>query len=1038
MTNHDHFALIADASTMAPIPLVLDPAAELRPDGFRHLTALAELADGPAVAGVLSRTPEADYPTALLALLSTWGQERSAMLGFQSSPDEARALARDLDGHAPLTAPGASTWSFTLAVEAALALCSIAASKTDIAIGLVSAMAKAASPMLAYEACRWLAQMFPPTARIGLVSMAPDAGPTGGCQGDPHDPNTAVRMQSFIAGALLRGENIYYHTNPVLAGFHGTKAKDTDIAERLHALLDFDLKSFARDDGLDATRSRLDAAVEQAKEQIGVAPKAEIMSGGGVQLVFAASPELDKNDWGGVCAALGSDPVQDVSRLARLPLTFNVPNLKKRAAGRGITLAYPFHQPNQGAGRVDVAWIKALSATAPERQPRSDRSKAQVEGVVVTSNAPQAPNVTDEDRQRLDAMWPQICQAKSLDDLPEPMGGNIRFRLVSDRLLNARFSGDTEPFVDRSGVLRASGFAAGDKSSATFSLITIARHAGWPIEETAALSVCHAHGELQPGGKYARDEERKRQFLRSWSKAARETPPLKDTHGSATRKRSSGPTLRAAEQALLNMPGVELWRAAESGEKCITLPRTAGGLRHFSLSSQGCREAVFGLLRGLPDEQAQVPLKAVEDLTRELAALASDTPEHPCGLRSASYAGAIYINMGDDLGRVIEVDANGWRLIQAEKSPVRFLRSGTLLPLPEPISSVDGLMQLLRAHISLPTRSTGDKDDPAVRGEAALLTYLSAAVRREGALPHLALSGPAGAGKTTTARRLKGLFDPDATMETGAPRDVASLVAVARAQSIPVLDNLSRIGPDLSDALCGLATGTALASRKLYTDGDLFAARVRSGAIITSVVPGLADRSDLLSRILRLTLERRRIHTPETALNTAWVTAHPAMLAGFLDALSAGLRNLPHVQADLAGKDLPRLSDAAIFAESVARGLGWTNNLLIDTLRASEADAQTDAAVDDPLVGSMIAVAQAAGGSWQGRMANLLEACKLKNGRFGGIDKMSARGLSAAISRLDRDALTRLGLRISSPRKHEVLLEYVDPFGAPPLPGYPF
>jgi hypothetical protein len=268
---------------------------------------------------------------------------------------------------------------------------------------------------------------------------------------------------------------------------------------------------------------------------------------------------------------------------------------------------------------------------------------------------------------------------------------------------------------------------------------------------------------------------------------------------------------------------------------------------------------------------------------------------------------------------------------------------------------------------------------------------------------------------------------------------VPSLFALTRAQGLPVLDNLSRIGPELSDALCGLATGTALASRKLYSDGELFAARVRSGAITTSVVPGLADRSDLLSRFLRLNLEPRRLRLPETALNAAWTAAHPALLASFLDALSAGLRNLPQVALALAGTDLPRLADAAIFAESVARGLGWPDGLLIGALWASEAEAQTDAAIDDPLVGSLIAVAKAgSGGSWQGRMQGLLEAFKTYGGRLGGLDRMSPRGLSAAVARLDKDALASLGLRVSAPRKHEIALDYSDPAGGPSASGFPF
>ena len=125
-------------------------------------------------------------------------------------------------------------------------------------------------------------------------------------------------------------------------------------------------------------------------------------------------------------------------------------------------------------------------------------------------------------------------------------------------------------------------------------------------------------------------------------------------------------------------------------------------------------------------------------------------------------------------------------------------------------------------------------------------------------------------------------------------------------------------------------------------------------------------------------------------------------------------------------KGLSRLADATIFAEAVARGIGWPDNLLFDAVMASEQDAQTEGVDHDPLVRAMITVCKRCGRTWEGSMSDLLEACKdtLPWRRPVGVNRMSPRALSAALSRLDKNALAILGLEITNPKKRIVRLEW--------------
>jgi hypothetical protein len=59
-----------------------------------------------------------------------------------------------------------------------------------------------------------------------------------------------------------------------------------------------------------------------------------------------------------------------------------------------------------------------------------------------------------------------------------------------------------------------------------------------------------------------------------------------------------------------------------------------------------------------------------------------DSAQLDVHLRLAEHAGAIYIDLGDDAWRAVEIDATGWRVIA--DPPVRFRRPSQLLPLPEP------------------------------------------------------------------------------------------------------------------------------------------------------------------------------------------------------------------------------------------------------------------------------------------------------------------------------------------------------------------
>ena len=219
------------------------------------------------------------------------------------------------------------------------------------------------------------------------------------------------------------------------------------------------------------------------------------------------------------------------------------------------------------------------------------------------------------------------------------------------------------------------------------------------LEVTAALAVTHEAGELLAGDKH-NDFDRKRQFGRCWSKA---TPP--EGAEVTTSSRGGGTALRRAEDAILALPGAELWRSRTA--RFIALP-AGRGVEHFDLKSAEVVDAIFTALRQLPDRSVHLPPKGVADLAETLYAVAHSAPEFPAGVRSAPHAGAggdcIYINTANDAGEVIEVSPAGDRIISGDTAPVRFPRRSNLRPLDTPVARLKGsdFPRMLRDHIALP------------------------------------------------------------------------------------------------------------------------------------------------------------------------------------------------------------------------------------------------------------------------------------------------------------------------------------------------
>ena len=133
-------------------------------------------------------------------------------------------------------------------------------------------------------------------------------------------------------------------------------------------------------------------------------------------------------------------------------------------------------------------------------------------------------------------------------------------------------------------------------------------------------------------------------------------------------------------------------------------------------------------------------------------------------------------------------------------------------------------------------------------------------------------------------------------------------------------DNISRMHPWLSDALCRLSTGGGFSTRELYSDSDEILIDVQC-PIILNGIDDIATRQDLLDRSIVINLEPipdgRRI--AEAVFWEGFSRDVPHILSGIYNGVSRALKLEKFVDVS----ELPRMADFARWATAAEAALGF-------------------------------------------------------------------------------------------------------------------
>jgi hypothetical protein len=422
---------------------------------------------------------------------------------------------------------------------------------------------------------------------------------------------------------------------------------------------------------------------------------------------------------------------------------------------------------------------------------------------------------------------------------------------------------------------------------------------------------------------------------------------------SASRRKEKSPSRPTSVTltAIFQRRGAELWRRV-GGEEWCSLPIN-DHFENYPVQSQAVEK---WLTRSCLHETGQVPIKVVlEETIRTLQALAFDCPIYRIWQRVGWFEGAVYVDLGDDAHRAIEVTAHsGWRII--ERPSVKFERDAAMkaLPDPEPGGSIEQLRRFLNV--------SSDRDFYLLVG------WLIAAFRPEPPSPIMVLTGEHGSAKTTATELLIDLVDPRIAGTRALPTNVRDLFIAAKSSRVLAFDNVSSIRAEVSDALCMIATGGGYSTRKLHTDSSLTVIEASPSVVLNGIVD-FVTRSDLADRCIPVSLapilacDRR----PLSEIKADWGREAPEILGAVMDAISSALRHWNQTKLDA----YERMADTQRWVTSAEPGLGWELGTFNKAYTEALNETRRDSIERSPVAEAIIQY-HAKHGDFEGRASELL------------------------------------------------------------------
>lgn len=373
----------------------------------------------------------------------------------------------------------------------------------------------------------------------------------------------------------------------------------------------------------------------------------------------------------------------------------------------------------------------------------------------------------------------------------------------------------------------------------------------------------------------------------------------------------------------------ELWHT-DDGQSYISMKCPPDGhVEHMPLKSKDTRNRFANFY--------YQKTKTASDgaaLTSALAVLdgeAQKGPMYEVRIRIGGAEGTIFLDLGDPSWTAVAITAKGWKVIK--HPPVKFRRTKGMLPLPVPVrggSLDEDLRPLLNAR--------SDETWLLIKG------WLLGLLIPDGPHPILWIRGDQDTAKSYTQKLLRSVVDPSTLLNRRPAKRVEDLMIAASNNWVVSFDNMSKIGDDLSDDLCCVATGGGIAKRTHYTDSDETILEV-CRPVVMNGIENIFTRPDLLDRAILITLPQipPESRTPEVKLIAEFNENLRKILGALLDAAVIAMRDADKIV-------LQNPYRMAGFVKFATAGLGDEGDAFQAAYKKNKDSAAAEAIADNYLV----------------------------------------------------------------------------------------
>lgn len=261
-------------------------------------------------------------------------------------------------------------------------------------------------------------------------------------------------------------------------------------------------------------------------------------------------------------------------------------------------------------------------------------------------------------------------------------------------------------------------------------------------------------------------------------------------------------------------------------------------------------------------------------------------------------------NIWYDLGSgAVKITPDGWKFIP--QPPILFTRnySQQKQVLPEKGGDIWELFDFINVK------------DP--QDKLLLISFLTASLVPRINKPILAISGPAGSGKSECTKMLKTLMDPTTPASLPPITSTGELDKLALTSSVMAFDNLSSMRDNVANHFCRLATGAGVRIRKLYKTNEY----ITFEAIRPIIVNGISQiitQSDLLNRAIPIELSPIEKRIVDDELRKNFSAAQPRLLGAMFDLLAKAMSIYPNVTRT----NWPRMGSFVRWGYAISEALG--------------------------------------------------------------------------------------------------------------------